>query len=94
MALKDITLGQYFPGHTILHRMDPRTKILLTTLYIVALFLCKQVVSYALVIAVLAGAVAISHVGLKSIVRGMRPVLIIVILTAVLNLFYTPGQEL
>ena len=89
MALKDITLGQYFPGHTILHRMDPRTKILLTTLYIVALFLCKQVVSYALVIAVLAWAV-----GLKSIVRGMRPVLIIVILTAVLNLFYTPGREL
>ena len=94
MALKDITLGQYFPGHTIPHRMDPRTKILLTTLYIVALFLCKQVVSYALVIAVLAWAVAVSHVGLKSIVRGMRPVLIIVILTAVLNLFYTPGREL
>ena len=56
MALKDITLGQYFPGNTVLHRMDPRTKILLTVFYIVALFLCKHVVSYALVMAVLAAA--------------------------------------
>ena len=92
MALKDITLGQYFPGNTILHRMDPRTKILLTVLYIVALFLSKQVVSYVVVIAVLAAAVAISKVGLKAIVGGMRPVLIIVILTGILNLFYTPGE--
>ena len=94
MALKDITLGQYFPGHTVLHRMDPRTKILLTVFYIVALFLCKHVVSYALVMAVLAAAIAISKVGIRPIVRGMKPVLIIVIITALLNLFYTPGHEL
>ena len=92
MALKDITLGQYFPGHTILHRLDPRTKILLTILYIAALFLCHQVVSYAVVIAVLGIAVALSKVGLKAIVGGMRPVVLIVLLTGILNLFYTPGE--
>ena len=94
MALKDITLGQYFPGHTIFHRMDPRTKILLTVGYIAALFLCANVPAYLLAIAVLAGAVAVSKVGVKAIVRGMRPVLVIVIITGVLNLFYTPGQEI
>ena len=94
MALKDITLGQYFPGNTIFHRMDPRTKILLTVAYIAALFLCTNVPAYLLAIAVLAGAVAVSKVGVKAIVRGMRPVLVIVIITGVLNLFYTPGQEI
>ena len=92
MALKDITLGQYFPGHTILHRLDPRTKILLTILYIAALFLSHQVVSYAVVIAVLCVAVALSKVGLKAIVGGMRPVVVTVLLTGILNLFYTPGE--
>ena len=47
MALKDITLGQYFPGHSPVHRLDPRTKLLAVVLYIVALFLARQVVSYA-----------------------------------------------
>ena len=94
MALKDITLGQYFPGNTIFHRMDPRTKILLTVAYIAALFLCTNVPAYLLAIAVLAGAVAVSKVGVKAIVRGMRPVLVIVVITGVLNLFYTPGQEI
>ncbi|MBU5434887.1 energy-coupling factor transporter transmembrane protein EcfT [Pseudoflavonifractor sp. MSJ-37] len=94
MALKDITLGQYFPGHSVLHRMDPRTKLLLTVLYIAALFLCKNVISYGLALIVLAAAVAVSKVGLKSIVRGMKPVVVIILLTAVLNLFYTPGHEI
>ena len=54
MALKDITLGQYFPGNSPLHRMDPRTKILGVCLYIVALFLAKSIVSYGFLFAVLA----------------------------------------
>ena len=59
MALKDITLGQYFPGNTLLHRLDPRTKLLFTVAYIVALFLAKQVVSYAILFVLLA--VLIGH---------------------------------
>ena len=94
MALKDITLGQYFPGNTIIHRMDPRTKLLLTVVYIVALFLADFLVSYGLLLAVLALWVAISKVSVKSIFRGMKPVLFILVFTGILNVFYTPGQIL
>ena len=62
--LKDITLGQYFPGDTVAHRLDPRTKILLVTLYIIALFCAKNLLSYALLAAVLTVCVRISRVGL------------------------------
>ena len=92
MALKDITLGQYFPGKTIIHRLDPRTKLIGTVAYIVALFLAAQVVTYAILLAVLAVLIAISKVGLRSILRGMRPIFIIIAITAVLNLFFTAGQ--
>ena len=92
MALKDITLGQYFPGNTLLHRLDPRTKLLFTVAYIVALFLAKQVVSYAILFVLLAVLIAVSKVGIRSNLRGMKPILIIVIITGLLNLFYTRGE--
>ena len=91
MALKDITLGQYFPGTTAIHKMDPRTKLLLTVLYIVALFTAKALVGYALLIVALGVCIAVSKVHLKTILRGMKPILFIIVFTAVLNLFYTPG---
>jgi len=91
MALRDITLGQFFPGSTLLHRLDPRTKILLVVLYIVALFMAKNAFGYALLIAALISAILISKVGFKAVLRGMKPVLFIVVFTAILNLFYTPG---
>ena len=91
MALKDITLGQYFPGTTILHRLDPRAKLLLTVLYIVALFLAKNALGYALLAAALMAAILISKVGFKAVFRGMKPVFFIVIFTAILNLLYTAG---
>ncbi|MEG1879612.1 MAG: energy-coupling factor transporter transmembrane component T [Pseudoflavonifractor sp.] len=94
MALKDITLGQYFPGNTVLHRLDPRTKILLTVAFIVALFLAKQVVGYGILLVVLGILIAVSHVGLKTILRGLKPILVIIIITGILNLFYTPGRVL
>ena len=92
MALKDITLGQYFPGNTLLHRLDPRTKLLFTVAYIVALFLAKHVLGYAVLFVLLAVLIAVSKVGIKSILRGMKPILIIVIITGLLNLFYTRGE--
>ena len=92
MALKDITLGQYFPGNSILHRLDPRTKLLMTVGYIAALFLATSFVGYGILIVLLGAAIAVSNVGVKAIVRGMRPVVFIVVLTGVLNLFYTPGE--
>ena len=94
MALKDITLGQYFPGNSILHRLDPRTKILLVAMYIVALFLAKQLVGYGIMIVVLASAIAVSKVKLKTLFRGLKPIMIIIVITAFLNLFWTPGQTI
>lgn len=94
MALKDITLGQYFPGNTVLHRLDPRTKILLTVFYIVALFLAKHLVGYGILLLVLAAAVAVSKVKLKTLFRGLKPILVIIVITGLLNLFWTPGTTI
>ena len=93
MALKDITLGQYFPGNSPVHRLDPRTKIIAVVLYIVALFLAQSFVSYGVMFALLALSIAISKVPLKAILRGMKPILFIAVFTAILNLFYTPGTH-
>ncbi len=92
--LKDITLGQFFPGNSLAHRLDPRTKILLTVLYIVVLFCAKSFVSYGVVALLLVTGVRISGVAPKALVRGLKPNLFIICFTAVLNLFYTPGEVL
>ena len=91
--LKDITLGQYFPGNSVAHKLDPRTKILLVTLYIIALFSAKGLVGYAVMIATLAACVKVSHVGLKSLVRGLKPLVVIIVFTGVLNVFFTPDTH-
>ncbi len=92
--LKDITLGQYFPGDTLAHRLDPRTKLLVTVLYITALFTAKSYLAYGLLILTLIAAVRISRVGARALFKGLKPVLFIIAFTALLNLFYTPGTEL
>ena len=92
--LKDITLGQFFPGTSLAHRLDPRTKILLTVVYIVALFCAESFVSYGLMVALLITGVKVSGVAPKALVRGLKPVLFIICFTAILNLFYTPGEIL
>ena len=91
--LKDITLGQFFPGDSFIHRLDPRTKLLMVVVYIVALFMAKGWLGYGLVVAFLGLCIKISGIPLKSITRGMKPVLVIVILTGLLNLFFTPGTQ-
>ena len=94
MALKDITLGQYFPGNSVVHRLDPRTKLVAVMLYIVALFLCKFFVTYAIMFGVLCLSIKLSTVPVKSIVRGMKPVLLIVIITAFLTSFGVAEQRM
>ena len=90
--LKDITLGQYFPGTSPIHRLDPRTKIIMLVAYIVALFLAVDWISYGVMFAFLAIAIAVSRIPLKAIVRGMKPLVFILIFTGVLNLFFTTGE--
>jgi len=92
--LKNITLGQYFPGDTFIHRLDPRTKLLAAIALIVAIFLAQGVLSYALLFAFVFACVKISNVGLKFIWKGLKPILVIVIATFILNIFFTPGEKM
>lgn len=92
--LKDITLGQYFPGDTVAHRLDPRTKLLLVIIYIVGLFNATGWISYVFVIAITALSMAVSKIKPKSALKGLKPLIIIIILTAVLNIFYTDGTPI
>lgn len=92
--LRDITIGQYFPGTSIVHRTDPRLKLILVIAMIVTLFLASGPISYALLALYILAVIKISGIQPKMVVRGLKPVVFIVAFTAVLNLFYTPGTEL
>ena len=91
--LKDITLGQYFPGKSVVHRLDPRTKLIILVGYIVALFMAKSWLSYGVCFVFLAVSIAVSTIPLKSIVKGMKPLVLILVFTGVLNLFFTGGEK-
>ncbi|MBQ8757241.1 MAG: energy-coupling factor transporter transmembrane protein EcfT [Oscillospiraceae bacterium] len=90
--LKDITLGQYFPGNSIIHRLDPRTKLLFLVVYIAALFVAASWISYGLMLSFLIFVIAVSKIPVKSILRGMKPLVFILAFTAILNIFFTGGK--
>lgn len=92
--LKDITLGQYFPGDTLIHRLDPRTKLLLVLLYIIALFSAKNYVTYSMLFIGLCTVVAISKIKPRVLMKSMKPLLFVICLTGLLNLLYTRGEPL
>ena len=92
--LKDITLGQYFPGDTIVHRLDARTKLILVVLYIVALFQSNGWVSYIAVLLATVACMALSQIKPATIFKGLKPMLFIIALTAALNMFYTQGTPI
>lgn len=92
--LKDITIGQFFPGETAVHRLDPRVKICLVLVFIITLFLGSGPVSYGLIALFLLMVIKISRIPFKMVVRGLRPILFIMLFTGVLNIFYTPGDIL
>ena len=92
--LRDITIGQHFPGNSLVHRFDPRLKLVLTIVYIAALFTAESYVSYAVMLIITGVCIALSRIPLKVILRGLKPLWIIIALTAVLNIFFTPGREL
>ena len=91
--LKDITLGQYFPGDTVVHRLDPRTKLILTIVYIAVLFTANTWGGYLLVFAALAAVTALGHIPPKAMIRGLKPLIFIMVFTGVLNLFFTTGDD-
>ena len=92
--LKDVTLGQYFPGSSLVHRMDPRVKLVFLFCFITALLMADRALTYAGVFLFLLSAVAVSRVKPKALLKGMRPMLFIIVFTAILNIFYTPGEPL
>ncbi len=90
--LKDITLGQYFPGNSVVHRLDPRTKLIALILYIIALFSAGSWLAYGVVFAFLAGTIAVSKIPVKAFIRGLKPLIFILLFTGILNLFFTAGE--
>ena len=92
--IKDITLGQFFPGKSLLHRLDPRMKIVLLVIYISALFVSYSALSYAFMVVMTIFLIAISQIPLKLYLRGLKPLFIIIVFTAVLNMFYASGNVL
>ena len=89
--LKDITLGQFFPGDTIAHRLDPRTKLILVLVYIISLFQANGWVGYGVITLITVLCLKMSSVKARNIFKGLKPMLFIIVLTAVLNIFYTTG---
>ena len=92
--LKDITLGQFFPGSSLLHRLDPRAKLVAVVLFVVSLFISSGFWGYALCFLFLAWCVYISRISPKMILKSLRPLVIILIFTGVLNMLYTPGEAI
>jgi len=91
--ITDITIGQYFPSDSPLHRLDARVKLVITLLYIVSLFLIKSFIGYAFVIIALAIVIKVSKVPFKFMVKGLKSLVFIIIFTALINVFTVKGGE-
>lgn len=92
--IRDITLGQYYPADSILHRLDPRTKIIGTFVFIISLFISQTVIGYLIAFTFLASMIKLSKVPLKFILKGLKAIMMIIIFTVILNIFLTPGEEI
>ena len=92
--IRDITIGQYYPVESVIHRLDPRMKIVGTLIYMIALFCLENLPGYFVVAAFLGIMVRISKVPFRFMVKGLRPILFLLLFTAGLTLFWTPGQFL
>lgn len=93
MMLTDITLGQYFPGNSCIHHLDPRTKILATLLYIIAIFFASSPLSYGILIAFAAIVIGLSRLPVMLVVKSLKPIWIIVLLTMLIHMFTAPGEH-
>mgnify|MGYP004655152785 FL=1 len=92
--LADVTIGQYFPGDSLLHRMDPRVKLVLTLAFIILVFVPKSWAGLLLAVAFLIAAVVLSRLPLRLVLKSMKPIVPIVVLTSLINMFYIPGDEI
>ena len=86
--LKDITIGQYFPGKSVIHRLDPRFKIMITALYITMLFAANELIGLVVGVVFLGLAFILSSIPIKLMLKGLKPIIPIIIFTSILNLFF------
>lgn len=92
--IKDITIGQYVPGDSFVHKLDPRIKIAISIIFIIDLFIINQYFGYIFVLLFLAAAIIESKISVRFMFNGIRPMLILLIIMAILNIFMTPGKQL
>ena len=91
--IKDVTIGQFFPGESVIHRLDPRVKIVLVFVYIIAIFLCKNFYSLGLMLLLLVFIILLSRISLKLIFKSVKPIFIIVLITSLLQLIYNKNGD-
>ena len=91
--IKNITIGQYIPGESFIHKLDPRTKILISILFIVNLFLVKNFTAYLFIFLFIMMMVRIARLSPKYLYKGIKPVFVLILFTAFLNMFVTRGTE-
>ena len=92
--IRDITIGQYYPSHSILHRLDPRTKIMGTVFFIISLFVGNSILTYGVATLFLAVMIKISKVPLKFILKGIKPIIILLLFSVIINMLFTPGEAI
>lgn len=92
--MKDITIGQFYPADSVLHRLDPRVKLVGTFAFLISLFVGEGLVSYAVATVFLAVCIRLSKVPVKLIIKGLRAIIVIMLITVSFNLFLTPGEVL
>lgn len=91
--IKDITIGQYIPGESFIHKLDPRTKIILSILFIISLFIVDKFIGYILIVGLLGLTVYIAKISPKYLYKGLKPVFFLIIFTAILNIFMIKGSQ-
>ena len=92
--LRDITLGQYYPADSVVHKLDPRVKLFATMIYIIALFTFRGILGFAIITGMLIFMIKISKVPFSYIVKGLKAIVVLLLITAVFNLVFTPtGTE-
>ena len=92
--LREITLGQYYPAESVLHSLDPRVKLFSTLVFIITLFAANNVILFGFVLLTLFGIIKMSHVPFSFMVKGLRSIIVLLIIAGLFNLFLTPGKTL
>lgn len=92
--IRDITIGQYYPTNSVIHRLDPRVKIVCTLAYLISLFLFKSVLGYAICTLFLIAVIRTSKVPFKFITKGLKPIILLLMMTTIFNLFFTSSGKI